>query len=143
MMKKDVWVEVTGIGEDSASSTAIPMPGEYHFRGGRHYVIYEETAKESVSKVMLNVSDRDVRVLRTGESRTELCFEEGKVHPARIQTPFGSLEMEAETGSLQVGFAEERITVEVNYDLSIRGEKADRRRLVIQVTPRHTVTYKV
>ena len=68
----------------SEETVEVVSCGEYHFRNGKHFVIYEEVMDESSNhmdtKCLLKLSDKHIELLKKGDVETHMVFEEGKTH---------------------------------------------------------------
>ena len=63
-MTKDVLVSISGLQFELQGEEAVEMimPGEYYFKGDKHYVLYEEILEEdhTVTKNTLKISQDQV-----------------------------------------------------------------------------------
>ena len=107
-MIKDVLVSISGLQTELGSDETVEVVscGEYHFRNGKHFVIYEEVMDESSNhmdtKCLLKMSDKQIELLKKGDVDTHMIFEEGKTHLSRYTTEFGDLVVGTTTSSIEI-----------------------------------------
>lgn len=137
-MDKEVLVSISGlqfeasaVGQEELEFTlnkedAIEAiaPGEYFFRNGKHYVLYEEITEEgnesAISKNMLKLSSDRVELTKKGITNVSMCFEKGKKDISYYETPYGSLVIGIHTTQLTVDVQEDLgILAVINYSLDI------------------------
>lgn len=139
-MTKEVLVTVRGIQRDDAGEQGITetaLPGEYYFRNGSHYILYEERAETSAgcTRNRLKLNGNRLEVVKKGGTDSRMVFETGKRHQTVYATPFGTLHMETVTGRISLCEEEERIRAGVEYELWACGEKVSSCRLTINIEP--------
>ena len=82
----------------------LMVSGEYSFRNGTHYLLYEETMEgfTEPTKNLVKVRSNYMEVRKKGTVNVTMTFETGKKHTALYKTPFGILEMEFDTSKVRV-----------------------------------------
>lgn len=133
-MTKDVWVSVFGTqqglqscGEtdgDTGDIIKVNAPGCYYKKGDRHYVLYEETDRESgqVIKTRLKFNGEQVEIGRSGAVNVSFDFEEKKHGVSSLVTPYGTLVIETDTDSLRIDESESMIGIKIGYRLGMDDE---------------------
>lgn len=126
-MKKEVLIAIAGlqfeINEDEALE--VISPGEYYFRNGKHYVLYEELTEDEggikggITKNTLKFSGDAVELRKSGFNNVVMTFEKGKKTMTCYQTPVGNLMIGIDTNSVTVTELPEGIVVDVRYTLDI------------------------
>lgn len=126
-MKKEVLIAIAGLqfefGEDEALE--VISPGEYYFRNGKHYVLYEELTEDEggikggITKNILKFSENMVELRKSGFHNVVMTFEKGKKTMTCYQTPVGNLMIGIDTNSVQVSQLPEGIVVDIHYALDI------------------------
>lgn len=126
-MTKDIVISIRGLqtAEDSQSETVeVIAPGEYYFRNGKHFFLYEEAeeGKQEITKNIIKVSDDYMEVTKKGIVNVHMIFEKDKKNVTYYNTPFGSLLMGIDAYRVDVRQAEEEISVLVEYALEVNNE---------------------
>ena len=123
-MTKDVLLSIKGlqIGENEQNDTIeVISPGDYYFRNGKHFFMYEEVMegqKES-TRNMIKVRDNYMELTKKGAVNVHMIFEKNKKNITYYNTPYGSLLVGIDAYRVDVQEKEEEITVE---DLKERGK---------------------
>ena len=113
-------------------------------RGGATYLIYDESELSGIPgcKTRLRLKGDEVQMKRFGEGpgcNSELKFEKGKRYNGFYDTPFGPIEIEILTNSLEGGFMETEEgepgqgEFNIDYEISLKGLLEGRNRLNIKV----------
>ena len=82
-MTKDVLVSLSGLQmaqEQEPENTEVISKGEYFFRNGKHFVVYDEIMEgiNDSSKTKIKFTDNTLEVLRQGEMSVHMIFEKDK-----------------------------------------------------------------
>lgn len=94
-MTKDVLLSIKGlqIGENEQNDTIeVISPGDYYFRNGKHFFMYEEVMegqKES-TRNMIKVRDNYMELTKKGAVNVHMIFEKNKKNITYYNTPYGS-----------------------------------------------------
>ena len=125
-MTKEVEVTISGsqkyaTHEDNDLKTIAK--GEYYYRNGWHYVLYEERAEgfTEATKSMLKLKEGVLEMTKKGLINTSMVFERGRDTMSRYKTPFGEMQLGIRTKDLCVIEAENEIRAKVSYDLEAEG----------------------
>ncbi len=129
-----------GVQRDDAGetgSTETVVTGEYYFRNGSHYILYEETAEDSGERVKssLKLKGNLLELNRKGAVNSRMVFETGKRHVLDYATPFGLLRMETVTSQILCTEKENRLRIRAEYELWADGRKVSSCRLTIRIEP--------
>ena len=97
--------------------------GEYYFRNGGHYILYEEHNEgfTETTKSMLKLKDGCLEMTRKGLVNTSMVFEQGKETASTYKTPFGEMLLGIRTKELNVIETEDKIQIKVAYVLEAEG----------------------
>ena len=97
--------------------------GEYSFRNGTHYLLYEETMEgfTETTKNLVKVRHNFMEIRRKGTVNVTMTFEKGKEHTALYKTPFGILEMEFDTKEVRVDAVGKCMEIYAEYVLGTNG----------------------
>ena len=109
--------------ESGAEEIKVSALGTYSLINGRHFVKYEEKAKDGKgNKVLLKFIDNFFEMKKTGEVTSALNFEEGVRTEGLYKTPFGTFVIDTDTKRLVVNITENKIVIGLEYILAIDGE---------------------
>ena len=132
-MTKDVLLKISGLHyammEDTEESEPIEVitPASYYLKNGKHYVIYEEVVEGipgTIKNKIRMTGDGVLEIMKSGIADAHMVFEKGKIHAFSYETPYGELSMGIFTRAMIFTEEETRMTIAVNYELDINGEKA-------------------
>lgn len=128
-MDRDVLVTVSGLlslGDAEAEHQDIEViaPGQYYWKNGKHYVMYDEMAENFSEPVhnLLKISSETVSIRKKGLIETELTFTKGTENMSHYSTPFGNLVLGIRARELEVKEESGGIQVNVEYALEINYE---------------------
>ena len=110
--------------------------GRLSERGGVLYVLYDEKTEEGeVVKNLLKIEKELLRasLKKSGAVSWKMVFEQGKYEKSEYQTPYGTLEIGAETKEVKAEKKEEKTSLQLVYTLFIQGEKQADCRLEIMI----------
>ena len=82
----------------------VITPGDYYFRNGKHFFLYEETAEgeNETTRNMIKVTDNYMELTKKGSVSVHMIFECGKKHVTYYHTPYGSLLVGIEACRIEV-----------------------------------------
>lgn len=137
-MKKNVLIEIIGVQRDDAgeiNSSETIAYGEYYFRNGSHYILYEETDGDSGKTVKNSLKFKEgiLELTRKGALQSRMTFETDKRHAADYATPFGMLQMETDTSRILLSEEEEHLRIKAEYDLWANGAFVSKCKLTINI----------
>lgn len=125
-MTKDVLVSIKGLQFESGSDEAVESisSGEYYFRNGKHYALYEEVLEESegsgeIVKNTVKISKDQVEIQKKGGSNVHMLFKENQRCTTYYRMPFGQLMISIFTNQIKIEEKNELIEVKLYYDLEI------------------------
>ena len=126
-MTKDILLSIRGlqITEDTQQDTVeVITPGEYYFRNGKHYFLYEEVeeGKQEITKNIIKVTDGYMEVTKKGVVNVHMVFEKNKKNVTYYNTPFGSLLIGIDAYRVDVTQTPEEISTYVEYALEVNNE---------------------
>ncbi len=133
---KNVTIHIKGTqAGESAEKLETIVPGTYYFRGGKHYLLYEE-AVDGVEMVTANriklTSDR-MELTRKGPVQTFMIFAQGKTCPCTYRTPYGTISLEIFTKHLALSCGEDMLEADASYELLAQGSTVSENHLHIIV----------
>lgn len=126
-MKKEVLIAIAGLQFEIAEDEALEVisPGEYYYKNGKHYVLYEELQEDEngikggITKSTLKFSEDSVEIRKRGFHNVVMTFETGKKTVTCYQTPVGNLMIGIDTNSILVQEFSEGIVADIRYTLDI------------------------
>ena len=128
-MTKDVLITIRGIQKmngDSNEDEPIETitPGEYYFRNGKHYILYEEVQEgmTEATKCMIKIGADSVDLSKKGASGVHMVFQKDKKTRTSYQTPYGSLMLGFDSRVIRVLEAEDTLHLKLEYDLEVDDE---------------------
>ncbi|MGC4018510.1 MAG: DUF1934 domain-containing protein [Muricomes sp.] len=127
-MTKDVLVSISGLHVDALSgmmhgedeAIEVVTPGNYYYKNGKHYVIYDEVMEgmQGTIKNKIKITGTDsVEIMKTGLSNTHMIFEKNKKNLTYYQTPYGQMLVGVKTRNMEVNVTEDNIDVSVDYEV--------------------------
>lgn len=140
-MKKNVEIMIRNV-QSGPHAEAEPMEivcdGEYYFRGGKHYILYEEEQKDFASSVhsRLKIGPDRVEVNKKGPANVLMVFDKTKDSRSHYQTPYGRFFLGISTRELELSEQEDAIDVHLIYGLEIDGEPHADCEMDIRVRPK-------
>ncbi len=122
--------------DGESQSMEIKSRGRLFKRGSVLSVLYEENEKAGEQiKTLLKIEKEPLRVSirKSGAVIWNAVFEEGKKDVSAYETPYGALEIEVETKTVNVRQTEQKTSLQLRYALLIQGEKQADCRLEIDI----------
>ncbi|MEF9945279.1 MAG: DUF1934 domain-containing protein [Lachnospiraceae bacterium] len=131
-MKKDVLLSISGLQievleEEGVQSEPIEVitPASYFFKGGKHYIIYEEITEglPGVTKNKIKIiGEESLEIMKSGIVNAHMIFEKNKNNLTYYETPYGQILMGIHTTELSVQMEEDSMDVKVEYELDLNHE---------------------
>ena len=142
-MTKEVLISISGLQFELNSEEPVEVisVGEYYYRNGKHYIIYEEllmddeTSRE-MTKNTIKISDNQVDIIKKGTNNVHMIFELNKKNVTFYNTPFGDLLIGLYTTSIQLSEKKDELVVGLEYALDINSNHISDCSITIRVTPR-------
>lgn len=147
-MTKEVLLSIRGlqIAQDNQSDTVeLITPGEYYFRNGKHYFLYEEVQEgtSETTKNIIKVTDDYMELTKKGVVNVHMIFERNKKNVTYYYTPYGSLLVGIDAYRVEVHEEESKMEVEVEYALEINNEHLANCRIKIVANARRESEFKL
>lgn len=121
-MTKDVMISIRGLQfmeGDAEDNIETVQQGEYYFRNGSHYLLFDEYMegfREPV-KTMLRFKNRELTLTRRGLLSVQMLFEEGKKNLSSYRTPYGMIMIGLDTSRVEWQVEQDSLHLEVDYAL--------------------------
>lgn len=157
-MKKDVLVSISGkhmglepgemlhAGEEEPEIIEMVMPASYYLRGGKHYILYDEVVEgmQGTIKNRIKISGEDcVEIMKSGLSNSHMVFEKNKKNHSYYRTPYGQLLVSVNTRNMKVCVKDDKIDVQVDYELDVNHEPLADCRIRMNIVPRGSAEFSV
>ena len=137
---KDIMLKIVGkqIDEElEEDQIEFITEGKLYERGNSIYLVYEETELSGIPgcKTSLKLTGNKIKMKRIGDNdNTAIEFQKGRRYNGYYDTPYGTLEMEVLTNSVENNItAEGKGNVYIDYNISLKGIAENRNRLNIEV----------
>lgn len=127
-MTKDVLLKISGMqftadNDDLTEPEPVEIiaPGEYYFKNGKHYIIYDEFMEgfDSVTKNVLKLQGDLLEVTKRGTSNVHMIFEKDKKNMTCYTTPYGSMMMGIDARSISIEESDDEIHAQIQYALDV------------------------
>lgn len=127
----------TGIDED-AQGTEIIALADYYKKNNNHYIIYEEITEGFSEKTRSRIKFNDscMEVSKKGLINVHMIFDKNKKNMTSYVTPYGNIFIGIDTESILVKEEENRIRVEVYYELEANYQHLANCRIEMELGPR-------
>lgn len=125
-MTKEIILTISGLhvtDGETDDPVEVLSPGQYYFKNGKHYVVYDEVMEgiDGVVKSTLKFTEDQVELFRSGAASARMVFQKQQEHMAVYQTPMGPLSISLYTEDIISDFTEERMNLEIIYSLKTEG----------------------
>ncbi len=145
-MTKEVLITIAGMHTDAIDKgdltdgpIEVITPANYFCKNGKHYILYDEVAEgiPGVTKNKIKITgDNLIEIMKSGLTNTHMIFEKDKHHLTNYKTPYGQLMMGIHTKYMEVQEEEDRIFVEIHYNLDVNEEALAECEIKIHVRPK-------
>ena len=147
-MIKDIILSIKSLQiteNDESDTMEVITPGDYYFRNGKHFFLYEETAEgeNETTRNMIKVTDNYMELTKKGAVNVHMIFEKNKKNITYYNTPYGSLLVGIDAYRVDVREKENEITVEVEYALEINNEHLADCHIRILANPKQNPEFKL
>lgn len=106
---------------DEESPVELVTTGNYYYRNGKHYILYDELVEGHAERIqnIVKIGKDSLEVMKKGLSGVHMVFERDKKNVSTYSTPFGNLTVGILTHRIKIEESETDIDVEVGYSLDI------------------------
>lgn len=129
-MTKDVLISIQGLqfaetdvnnasSDEELDRIETICPGEYYYRNGAHFVMYNEVIEgyDEPVRNMLKLRGKEFTCTKKGAMNAQLVFVEGKKTMTDYVTPFGNIMIALDTDEIQVDESNENMRIHICYGL--------------------------
>ncbi len=124
-MTKEVLITIRGLqfvsqGDDS-EPVEVVTPGEYYFKNGSHYLLFEEITEgfTETTKNMMKFSKGHLEVRKKGLIDVNMVYELNRKTISYYQTPFGVMHMGIAATGFDQKESEDEMELKVDYALEM------------------------
>lgn len=139
-MTRDVLIRISGLQQmdDDASDVEVITAGEYFWKNGKHYVIYDELMEgfDGSTRNTVKITPEKMDIHKKGIANADMVFEKNCRRLTRYATPMGEMIIEIGTNQIQVEEEEDSLKVTVNYSLDINYEHVSDCNIILDVCSR-------
>lgn len=96
--------------------------GQYHQKGGYHYVLYHEPVEDSKERIrnLMKYTKHSLHVTKKGSFSSEMQFEVGRTYLSEYHTPFGLIPISMHTHHYSASKRDDgTLYLEIQYDLIV------------------------
>lgn len=125
-MTKEVLITIQGLQFDVDAETDEELdkiesifPGEYYYRNGAHYLLYDEIMEEEETsmKNMIKLREKEFTLTKKGTINVQMVFAEGRKTMTSYVTPFGNIMIALDTSRITVEERENKLKIHIDYGL--------------------------
>lgn len=136
--KKEVLISIAGLHDGGEETDTVDMValGEYYFRNGKHYLIYEDMPDDSSGGIVQNtmkLSREEAVLIKRKAVSAQMVFRPGARSETHYSTPAGRLHIGLHTRELLLEEAEDALHAEIRYSMDMNGEHISDSKIVIDV----------
>jgi len=123
-MKKDVLITIKGLQsyEDQDDDTIeLVTTGTYYKKDDDYYIVYKESELTGLGETTttVKVEPNRVTVIRFGDTKSHMIFEEGEKHISYYDTGVGALTVGVSTRQIRKSLNDFHATIVIDYAMEI------------------------
>lgn len=103
----------------------VVTPASYYFKGGKHYIIYDEVLEGMAGTIKnrIKITGTDsVEIVKSGLTGSHMVFEKNRKNLTYYRTPYGQMLVGVNTRNMEISVGDDRINVKVDYELDVNRE---------------------
>lgn len=122
-MTKDVLISISGtqMMSEDPENVEIITAGQYYYKNGCHYIIYEEMMDgfKEATKNMIKIKPDQLEIVKKGVANATMHFVANEKKLSSYMTPFGELMIGLYTRNVSVSQTPDKMFVTIDYELDI------------------------
>lgn len=124
-MTKEVLITIRGLQfvskDDDAEPVEVVTPGEYYFKNGNHYLLFDEITEgfKETTHNMMKFHNGHLEVRKKGLVDVNMLYELNKKTMSYYNTPFGVMHMGIATTSFYKKVTRDEIELKIDYALEM------------------------
>ena len=121
--------------DDDENSIEVVTPGKFYKKEDCYYAEYIETEISGMegTTTTFKIYPEKFSLLRMGTTTTTMDFEKNNKNMTLYSTPYGVLEIELDTKTLEIRVDEKGGDIMLNYNLSVSGQTPQETLLKIKI----------
>lgn len=129
-------------GEDGV--TEVITTGNYYFRNGKHYIVYDELVSDTGEQVSstLKMTPNRIDMIKHGSNSAHMVFEPNTKNMSIYRTPYGVMEVCFNTFNLEFEETEDKIHARTLYALEINDGFVSDCTIEIDIQPGKVSTWR-
>lgn len=137
--KKEVVITIGGLHSDDVGETdniELVSVGEYFFRNGKHYLVYEDMPDAESGEIVQNtvkLSREETVLTKRKAVSAQMVFRPGSRSESFYKTPMGILHIGLQTGEILLEEKAHTLHAEIDYTMDVNGEAVSDSRIIIDV----------
>ena len=137
--KKEVIITIGGFHYDEAGEgddMELVSVGEYYYRNGKHYLLYEEMPDAESGEIvqnMMKLSREETVLTKKKAVSAQMVFRPGSRSESFYQTPVGVLHIGISTAEILLEETEQGLHAEIGYMMDVNGEAISNSRIIVDV----------
>lgn len=134
-MNKRAVISVSSVQGDDKEPVAVVTPGDFYVKDGTYYARYEETEISGMkgTTTTLKIKKDELVLLRRGTTNARMQFSPSLKNVSMYSTPYGTLQVETNTLSIETNVDDDGGEVFVSYGMDISGQKVPNTELKISI----------
>ena len=144
-MTKDVLISISGVHtmDGEKNDVAVITPGNYYYKNGKHYVVYEEIVEghKDTVKNTIKISPAGVDIIKNGVAAAHMVFEKNKKNVTLYQTPAGQMAVGLSTSEITIDEDADQLKVMVDYKLDVNYEPLSECSMVVDIQSKATADF--
>lgn len=121
-MTRNVMISIRGLQfleDETDDNIETVQQGEYFFRNGSHFLLYEEYLEDFPEPVksVIRIRGNELTLTRKGPLNVQMNFTQGKKTLTRYRTPYGAMTIGLDTDRVECRAENNGLFVEVEYVL--------------------------
>lgn len=142
-MTKEVIISISGLQFEMDEDEAIEVisRGEYYFRNGKHFLIYEEVSEidNTISRCVMKLSEKGAELTKKGSNNVHMVFEEDETNITYYNTPFGEIILGITTHGIHLKSNQNELSLKLNYSLDMNYQHVSECELKVEVQSLQTL----
>lgn len=125
-MTREVLIAIQGLQfaddggtEEEQEKVESIFPGEYFYKNGAHYLMYEEVMEEEnlSMKNVIKLREKEFTLTKKGPFSVQMVFAEGRKTMTNYLTPFGNIMLALDTRKIDVQETDKNLRIHIDYGL--------------------------
>ncbi len=133
-MTEEVMIAMHTVQYDTDDTVELICKGKYTKKEDAEFVIFDQVEEDQVVKNLIKFSDGYLKVHKKGAIQSDMEFMLHRTNASFYVTPFGTMDISTRTNSITTKRTEDKIEIEVIYDLTINQQFLSKCMVLITIT---------